>query len=201
MKTYCFDFDGTIADTLPLIVKSADFLLKKENEKEISGEVLRKIREEGIGETLKGLDIPLYRLFFLYLRIKRKMGEEIADAKPYEGVEEALRELRKKKYVLGILTSNSKENVLKFLEHNNLQFFDFIETSGTPRKEKSIKKLKRKGGIFVYIGDEARDISAGRKAGVKTVAAAWGLSSRRALLKERPDVLIERPSELLNLPF
>lgn len=88
-----------------------------------------------------------------------------------------------------------------FLERNELSIFDFVNTSGVLGKEREIKKLKRKGGIFVYIGDEARDVKAGRRAKVKTVAVPWGLGSKKALLRARPDILIEEPRDLLGLSF
>jgi phosphoglycolate phosphatase len=199
MKIFCFDFDGTIADTLPIIVKKANHLLKKSGEEEISDELLRKLREKGIEKVFLEMKVPLYKLFFLYLKVKKEISHDISKLTVKEEVRETIRKIKERGDMIGILTSNSKENVESFLEKNNLNFFDFINTSGILGKEREIKKLKRKGGIFVYIGDEVRDIRAGRKAKVKTVAVLWGLSSRKALLRERPDFLIERPQELLEI--
>jgi phosphoglycolate phosphatase len=201
MKTYCFDFDGTIADTIPLIINKTDYFLKKSGEREITEDLLRKIREEGIEGVFRQIDIPKYKLFFLYLKLKKEMRRDVEKMKVNDEVKMTLIRLKNEGNRLGILTSNSKENARSFLEKNNLNFFDFINSSGILGKERELKKLKRKGGIFVYIGDEDRDIKAGRRAGVKTVAVAWGLSSRKALLREKPDILIEQPSDLLNLSF
>ncbi len=201
MSTYCFDFDGTIADTLPLIVKTLDSLLKRSGEKEISADFLRKIRDEGIEDVFREMKVPLYKLFFLYIRIKKEMNSGVIDVAVNPEIREVLKELKERGNTLGILTSNSKKNVLQFLERNELDFFDFINTAGVLGKEKEIKKLKRKGGIFVYIGDEARDVKAGRRARVKTVAVPWGLSSKKVLLRARPDILIEEPRDLLSLSF
>ncbi len=200
-KTYCFDFDGTIADTIPLIIKTLDSLLKKSGEKEISDVFLRKIRDEGVEEVFREMKIPLYKLFFLYIKIKKEMNSGVVDVTVKPEIKEVLKELKNRGLMLGILTSNSEKNVLEFLECNNLNFFDFVETSGILGKERVIKKLKRKGGIFVYIGDETRDIKAGKRAKVKTVAVPWGLSSRKALLQSRPDILVEEPHDLLDISF
>lgn len=199
MKIFCFDFDGTIADTLPIIVRKTNHLLKKSGEEEISDDFLRKLREEGIEEIFLEMKIPLYKLFFLYLRIRKEINHDISKLTVKEEVRETIKKIKDEGNTVGILTSNSKENVEAFLEKNNLNFFDFINTSGVLGKEREIKKLKRKGGIFIYIGDEVRDIRAGKKAKVKTVAVLWGLSSKKALLRERPDFLIERPKDLLYI--
>lgn len=199
MKIFCFDFDGTIADTLPIIVKKANYLLKKSGEEEISDKLLRRLREEGMEDVLLDAKIPLYKLVFLYFKIKKEINREISRTVINQEVKDVLKSLKREGNMVGILTSNSKKNVEDFLEKNDLNFFDFIKTSGILGKEREIKKLKRKGGIFIYIGDEVRDIRAGRKAKVKTVAVLWGLSSKKALLRERPDFLIEEPRDLLDI--
>jgi phosphoglycolate phosphatase len=201
MKTFCFDFDGTIADTLPIIVNKANNLFKKSGEGEISDDLLRKLREKGVEEVFLEMKIPLYKLFFLYIKIKKEINHEISKLKVKEEIRDVIRKIKNDGNVVGILTSNSKENVEIFLRENNLNFFDFINVSGVLGKEREIKKLKRKGGIFVYIGDEVRDIRAGKKAKVKTVAVLWGLSSRKALLREEPDFLVEEPRDLLDISF
>ncbi len=200
-RIYCFDFDGTIADTLSVIFLEADHLLLESGEKKISDDLLRKIREEGLEKALRGTDIPPYKLFFLYHKVKKRIKKNILKAEIRDGMRESLESLKKEGTTLGVLTSNSKENVKEFLKEKNLDIFDFIKTSSFFGKRKELRKLKRKEGIFIYIGDETSDVKAGKRAGVKTVAVPWGLSSREALLRSRPDILIEKPADLLNLPF
>lgn len=200
-KTFCFDFDGTIADTLPLIIKTLDKLLKKQGGEEINDKVLRQIREEGIEEALKKIGTPLYKLFFIYIKIKKEMNKGVLKIQVKDEIRSAIKKIKNNGHEIGILTLNSKENVNDFLKNNNLEIFDFIDVAGVFGKQKIIKKLKRKGGTFIYIGDEVRDINAGKKAKVKTVGVTWGLGSKRALLKAKPDILIEKPGDLVNIPF
>jgi len=201
MKTYCFDFDGTVADTIPLVIKTLDSLLQKSGEDEISDRILRKIREEGVEEVFRDIGVPFYKLVFLYIRIKKEMNGEMAGIVLGEDIKKVLKQLKKEGNTLGILTSNSKENVFKFLKSNELDVFDFINTTGLLGKEKEIKRLTKNRESFLYIGDEKRDIVAGKKAKVKTAGVTWGLSSKKALLKVRPDFLLERPEDILTLPF
>jgi phosphoglycolate phosphatase-like HAD superfamily hydrolase len=51
----------------------------------------------------------------------------------------------------------------------------------------------------VYVGDEVRDIEAGRQAGVAVAAMTWGFNDRALLARHCPDYLVERPEELLQL--
>ncbi len=48
----------------------------------------------------------------------------------------------------------------------------------------------------VMVGDTWRDVRAGRLAGCRVVAVTYGLGSRERLLEERPDALVDHPSEI-----
>ena len=51
----------------------------------------------------------------------------------------------------------------------------------------------------VYVGDDLRDMQAGRAAGMRTVAAAWGyLGQSEPIEAWNADAVIERPEELLQ---
>ena len=47
-----------------------------------------------------------------------------------------------------------------------------------------------------FVGDEVRDIEAGKKVGINTIAVSWGYNTKSALDKEHPDYLIDFPLEL-----
>ncbi|PSB03825.1 HAD family hydrolase, partial [Merismopedia glauca] len=51
----------------------------------------------------------------------------------------------------------------------------------------------------IYVGDETRDIEAARKSKIKAIAVCWGFNFREILAKYKPDFLIDRPSQLLEV--
>ena len=52
----------------------------------------------------------------------------------------------------------------------------------------------------LYVGDDERDVQAGRRAGMRTVAAAWGyLGEGQPIADWCADAVIDRPAELLQL--
>lgn len=110
-----------------------------------------------------------------------------------------------KEHFLGIITSNSEENVKIFLKNNNLtKHFNLIHSNlSLFGKDKSIKKVmksrKMKRGNIIYIGDESRDVNAGKKAGIKTVAVTWGYEAESVLKKAKPTYIVTKPQELLSL--
>ena len=107
-------------------------------------------------------------------------------------------------YKLGILTSNSEENVSKFLKKNNLDLFDFIHSeSSILGKSKAMHDLLKKHGIrpeeAIYVGDEIRDIEAARKTNIEIIPVCWGYNSKQILEKQNPDFLIDEPRQLIEI--
>lgn len=61
------------------------------------------------------------------------------------------------------------------------------------------RRLNLEPGVCLYVGDDLRDMQAGRAAGMRTVAAAWGyLGNGEAIENWQADAVIERPEELLQ---
>ena len=123
------------------------------------------------------------------------------DIKLFEGVELILKQLRKR-YRLGIVSSNSEENIKKILKENGVdKLFDYIySASSLFGKHKNLKRLIKKYKLnleeVIYVGDEDRDILAAKKVGIKVVAVTWGYNSKEKLMKEKPDYLVSSPKEL-----
>ena len=136
--------------------------------------------------------------------LKAELHSEIPHIQLFTGIKEVLLELKKRDFQLGIITSNSRENVLASLAKNGLQdTFTFIYSGSTFGKHKVINKWLRIEKInpekVVYVGDEVRDIDAAKKTGIKVIAVGWGINSQEALASQNPDCLIERPRELIEI--
>lgn len=205
IKVIVFDFDGTIAGTQDAIVRIINRLSEEFGYKPASQEELAQIRNLSSREIVKQSGISIFKIPFLLRRVKLELGKEITGLEPVQGIEQALFELRNQGNRLGIVTSNVKENVIAFLENNNLQeLFDFIY-SGTTLfgKQKVIMQLLKQNHLVpeavVYIGDETRDIDAAKKSQVKVIAVSWGFNSQSALAKHQPDFLIDDPKKLVEV--
>lgn len=202
--TLIFDFDGTIAETLPFFIDVFNKSALKSGFKKIEAEEIEKLRGKEAKEIIKFFKIPLIKIPSLLKNIRSILAQEIENLKPAEGIKKVLLQLKKKGFAMGILTSNSEENVRKFLRKNNLDLFDFIYSdSSIWRKDKMIKLLAKKRKLnltdVVYLGDETRDIASAKKAGVRIIAVSWGFNNADILKKYQPDFLIEKPDDLINV--
>lgn len=204
-KVIIFDFDGTIADTLDALVNIANRLAVEFGYVQISPNELTLLRNLTSREIIKYSGVSLFRIPFLVKKVKSELKTKIKDLESIPGISEALIELKNQGYKLGIITSNSLENVSEFLQHHNLDnLFEFIHSGVTIfGKTTIINNLLRQRQIkpqtVIYVGDETRDIEAAKKANIKVVAVTWGFNSHEALAKEKPDFLINHPCELLDV--
>jgi phosphoglycolate phosphatase len=196
------DFDGTIADTLELALDVYNRIAPEYNFLPAGEEERNLFRTKRPQDLLKSYGISKLKLLTLTLRIRKEMGRHIPDMKLFDGMNAAMREIRNRGYRIGILTSNSVENVRMFLKINNLaDLIDFIYTGRSLfGKEKTIRKMliheQIDPGRIVYAGDETRDIEACRTAGIPVIAVSWGLNQRELLVSLSPDMIADTPSEL-----
>ena len=198
IKYIIFDFDGTLADTFVVIKRSA-MNLDESKKKDVHFE---DIKNASIKEMFKTYKTPLWKLPRFVRIVKRELREKIeTDVKTFKGMPDVLNKL-KKKYNLIILSSNSKENIEKFLKRNKLQdIFHLVYSDSTIfGKDKKLRKLFKKHKIskdeVIYIGDEVRDIEACKKLGIPIVAVAWGYNSKDFLKGGEPDYIVSSPKEL-----
>jgi phosphoglycolate phosphatase-like HAD superfamily hydrolase len=205
VKVIIFDFDGTIADSFDLVLSISNRLADQYGYSPVQPEEVKRWKNLSSKEIVRQSGVPLFQLPFLLLRLRRELKREIYKLKPIPGMKEALIALKRQGNSLGIVTSNSKENVTSFLKtHDIEELFDFLGSGLTLfGKGKIIKKVIRQNSLnpatVLYVGDETRDVEAARKIHIRSIAVSWGYNSSEALAKQNPDFLIHQPSALINL--
>lgn len=212
-----FDLDGTLIDTTNLILDcfdhswqsvcglshSRDALIKTFGMP--LREAMRLLLASSRGE-LERVDETVERLLAEYRSFN--IANHDARAVGFAGVHPTLSELRRRGYLIGIVTSKSRELALRGLRLCSLDLLIdeavFLEDTDRhkPGPEPILAALDRlniSANRAAYVGDSCHDMVAGRAAGVKTVAALWGPMPRADLECERPDHLAESPDDLLDI--
>lgn len=181
-----FDSDGTLADTLPWARRLFNDLAGRHGFRKVSEQEALQLRDLHGPELLRTLGVPLWRLPVIVRDMRAAMAEHVHEFKPFPGVDEALRALAGSGRVLGVISSNSEENVRRILgpELAGLmtRFSCGVSMFGKARR---IKAMVRAAGVApreaIYVGDEVRDAEAAREAGVDFGAVGWGQHSPEAL--------------------
>jgi phosphoglycolate phosphatase-like HAD superfamily hydrolase len=203
-KVIIFDFDGTLADSALVILDIFNEMADGFGYRRVAPEEIPFLRNFSSREVLEKFAIPKWKLFFIFRKGKQIFNRRLLKIPMVEGMAETLADLKKKNYVLGVLSSNTEKNVRDFLESRQIDVFDFVYSENNLfGKARALKKIMRRHGFrpeeTVYVGDETRDVEAAKKSGLTAVAATWGFNSREALEKYSPDYLVDRPDELLKI--
>ena len=204
MKVIIFDFDGTIADSFNAVLRISNRLAAEFGYPSTSPEAADQLKHLSSREILRRSNVALWKLPFLVRRFQIELNREICQLHSIAGIKEALLALKQQGDQLGIVTSNSKENVAEFLTAQGWDnLFDFVDTGLTLfGKGRIIQRILKQHNLprelAIYVGDETRDIEAARKIAIPVIAVSWGFNSKQALATHAPDALIDRPSELVD---
>ena len=186
-----FDFDGTVADTFQLNVG-----LIKEMRPDTSKKEIELFRNNGVAVLQKELNLSLKEVLKLLGLLAKKQTQIINKAKIFPGIKNIFDELRKRDIKIIILSSNTTENIEKWLVHQKIKVDKIITNNNIFGKDKLLRKMGRQ---FVYVGDEVRDVEACKKAGVKMISVTRGFNTKEALKKAGADYLVDNRTELRKL--
>jgi phosphoglycolate phosphatase len=201
-KLVVFDFDGTLADSLGGMVRIFNHLAAELGHKPV--EDVAAARTMTTRQFLKHHGISFWRLPRLVRRYRALAAEDADATKMFAGLPEALASLHAGGSRLGVLSSNSEENIRRSLHANGVEeLFGFVV--GYPKlfgKGRALKRILRAERVarsdVLYVGDEVRDVEAARKAGVTSAAVTWGVHAESLLRANRPDHVVAEPRELMG---
>jgi N-acetyl-D-muramate 6-phosphate phosphatase len=208
-----FDLDGTLADTAPDLVAAANLLRTKRNLEPMPYEVLRPRASAGARGLIFGAfgfdkDHPEFEE--LRLEFLANYEKNICvNTTLFDGVSDVLDELESRSITWGIVTNKSERLTHPLLNLMNLakRSQAIIGGDTTPFAKPHPAPILKAAEICsvnplncIYVGDDLRDIEAGKAAGMKTVAAAYGYCGCDEHITEwGADHIIQHPSELSAL--
>lgn len=205
VKTIICDFDGTIADTLPKIFELYDKYHEEFSLPKLSRKEAEELRNKSAFEIIRSFGISIIKIPGIANKIKKELNISITEIKMFPGIVEVLKNIKTKGLQLGLLTSNSQENVEKYLEFQQInKLFDFVHSEKSLfGKSTALGKIIAKYSLekteTVYVGDEVRDIDASRDNGIKIISVTWGFNTKGVLQKNNPDFIVLKPEEILKI--
>jgi phosphoglycolate phosphatase len=199
-KVIIFDFDGTIADSFGIFVEALSAAVERRNPLIVDDiESLR--RSSSTRDIIKKLGIRPWQMPSLVFRGRREIAARMDRVTVFKGISEALKDIAAE-YTIYILSTNSEENIMKFLKKHKLGGYihGVYGNNSILGKAKSLKKLLKKENLAssacLYVGDETRDIEAAHISGMPCIAVTWGYSVPGALRLHAPEALVATPCDL-----
>ena len=202
-KAIIFDFDGTLADSMQLMIESYNQAAASYGSKKVEPEDIEQLRSMHLRDILYLLKIPYLKLPFLLYSALSYYKTKLSTVKLFDGIPEMLCSLKVLGYDLYIVSTNNTDTIESFLKEHDLNFFKGVFSCGSNMfgKDSVIKTVIKKENInpanAFYVGDELRDIEAGHQAGVKVIAVSWGYNSREILAEHKAEAVVDKPRELV----
>lgn len=213
VQAVLFDLDGTLIDSAPDLGAAADKMrldrglpsLPYERYRPMAGAGARGMLGVGFGLTPESPEFAAMREEF-FQNYERCMTERTY---AFEGVAQLIDRLQSAAMPWGVVTNKS----MRFTDPLTRQMPLFAKAGAIvsgdttphakPHPAPLLEAAARIGLApehFVYVGDDERDIIAGRAAGMKTVAACYGyLGAGSETRHWQADAQINSPLELLQL--
>lgn len=209
IKAILFDFDGTLVNSAPGIVKTMEQVFTEMNVEVPTVEAMRAtiglplrlaLKELGHLDDKRADDATeLYRaLFPVY---------EVGYVTVFPDVTETLMSLKEKGIRMAVVTSRDTVSLKLIADRRELTpFFEtyvtgadgFLPKPAPDMVLELLKRMKLKKDEVLVVGDTTFDIDMGNSAGCKTVAVTYGNHSRERLMDSNPTFVIDRFSKLAD---
>jgi pyrophosphatase PpaX len=206
--TYLFDLDGTLLDSIELILSSYRHTMVAHGREPPDD----RFWLVGLGTPLTAQfarvsddPVEVNRMVESYRAYNLANHDRLV--RPYDGVAPVVSELAGRG-ALGVVTSKAHSAAQRGLRLVGLDSYfpvivgedDVAHHKPDPEPvRRAIELLGADPGTTVFVGDSPHDMAAGRAAGARTAAALWGPFSRTDLEPRAPDYWLTRPADLASL--
>ncbi|RKM58675.1 HAD family hydrolase [Butyrivibrio sp. XB500-5] len=211
INTVIFDMDGTVLNTLDDLTTSVNYVMDKFGFPNRTVEEYRRAFGNGIRRAIE-LNVPegtsKETIDEMLPVFKQHYDKHCLDkTRPYDGILELMKELKKRGYKMAIV-SNKIDSAVKEL---NKKFFSEAidvaigERPGINRKpapDSVIEALKELGSTkeeAIYIGDSEVDFQTAVNSGLPCISVLWGFRDKDYLEEIGADVFATTPADVLEL--
>ncbi len=207
IKGVLFDLDGTLVDTVDLIVAGFQHVTTTHLGYCIEPAAVKATMGRPLRECLSELapdcgDI----LYNTYQDFNRQHHDTMIREVP--GVVAVLEELERRGIAIGIVTSKRLVSAERSLNRFDLAgHFDVLITQDDTTRHKpdpapllcGLERMKLPAAAVIYVGDAIHDIIAAHAVPMRVAAVTWGAEERATLASLQPDWLIDDMAQLLAI--
>ena len=209
-KTYIFDLDGTLLNTLNDLHASCNYALRTHGMPERSLEEVRQFVGNGVKKLMEraipdGLDNPLFEETLQTFR-QHYLLHNLDTTLPYPGIMEMLQQLKAQGKRIAVVSNKFYAATQDLCKHF---FGDTIQVAIGEREDikkkpapdtvlEALRQLQVTRQDAVYVGDSEVDVETARNSGIPCISVLWGFRSKSFLLSHGATTFIETPNELTN---
>lgn len=207
IKAVLIDFDGTLANTNNIVLKSFQHTYRtfqgREEDTEVIyrtfGEPLRTTMDRVFGKEYEDEAVEVYRSY--------QMDRFEALIEPFPGMDQLVKQLSAEGYRLALVTSRVKDSAVRGLKKFGLEEdFEVITTVDElvhhkPHPECILVTLEQMGlgpEEAVMLGDTRFDILCGKNAGCRTILVDWSVMPEEERQEYPADLVAGSPDEIMK---
>ena len=198
-----FDFDGTLADSLPWFRTSFQDMITRFDLAPVSPEELEAMRGLSARDIMARLKISMWQLPAIVSDMRKRKLAAASETPLFDGIPAMLADLQRLGIKTAIVSSDSEASVRLVLgtTASLITRFDCgAAVFGKHWKFRRVaRKLESKPSETICIGDELRDIDAANAAGMHSGAVAWGYALPAALQAAGPTHFFNVIDEITQL--
>lgn len=207
-----FDLDGTLADTAPDLAAAVNRMRVEQDLKPLPIERLRPFASAGArGLVFAGLGVKPDEAEYEALRetfLEYYAERTCEETQLFPGMQELLGELGRRGVAWGIVTNKAMRFTERIVAALQLVPACVVGGDSTPHLKPhpaslllAARQLALPPAACFYLGDDLRDIQAGRAAGMHSVAVEWGYHhpDNSGPGTWQAEAVIARPEELISL--
>ena len=202
IRAAIFDLDGTLVDSLPATVDAFNVVVSPFLGTRLTA---KEVRIVGVNyRKVLGNFLPPDKVEAGHERLLAEFISKVADVRPFAGVPELLANLKSRGCKLAVATLRAEDITQQILESSGLAgSFERVlcgaeaqgAGGGFAVDPAALSRVVSELGIPVenaaFVCDSTVDIEAGRKAGMRTAAVAWGYQRREDLALSGPDFMFD----------
>lgn len=211
IQTVIFDLDGTLLYSLEDLKDSVNFVMKKHGFREYTIDEVREAIGNGVRllmERILPKDIDKNLFEECLSEFKENYSKNMYNkTKPYDGVLDMLKALRKEGYKIAVL-SNKFDSAVK--ELSNKYFGELVDLAvgqkeGVKEKPSPLgiqeiaKELDTDVETCIMVGDSEVDIQTANNAGIDCISVTWGYKNIDFLYDNGATKLVYAPEDILEL--
>ena len=218
-KTFIFDLDGTLLDTLQDLADSVNYALRQHGMPEHSIDDIRRFVGNGVRLLMEravpdGAENPQFEVTFATFR-QHYMKHSLDTTRPYEGISELIHELKARGCKMAVVSNKMMAATQELVRH----FFPDIEVAIGENEAAGIRKKPAPDTVFealrqlgypptshpspltsvVYVGDSDVDLATARNSGIPCISVLWGFRDRDFLLSHGATTFVGHPLEILAI--
>ena len=209
-KTYIFDLDGTLLNTLGDLAASTNYALRHYGMPEHTIDDVRRFVGNGVGKLIEraipeGLANPQYEDVLATFR-KHYMLHSLDTTAPYPGIESLLHSLRSHGCNVAVVSNKFYNATVELCRHF---FADTVEVAIGERENirrkpapdtvfEAMRQLGVSGEDTVYVGDSDVDVATARNSGIPCISVLWGFRDRDFLIEHGATTFVNTPEDILK---